>query len=171
MEGENSCCFYDFSALTFCNVALHEVSPAASRPAVRKRLADLGSGRLVLNEHLESQPVRPRHELRERHLARRGVEEAGDKRGRDAIVGCSSEAVVCQLSAAADGNHAGSLKSRRSASASTYGSYRRRASTNHCSASAPARSSSPTPARSARTVDPLGSDVGGASLRGPIYKI
>ena len=58
-----------------------------------KRLADLDRQRLVLNEHLESQPVRHRHEPRERHLARRGVEEGGDEaRGQDAIVGCSSEA-------------------------------------------------------------------------------
>src|SRR3954466_5951112 len=49
--------------------ALHEVSPASPRPAMRKRLTSLDRQRLAFNEYLEAQPVRPRHEPRERHRA------------------------------------------------------------------------------------------------------
>src|SRR6266545_2076836 len=62
--------------------ALHEVSPASPRPAMRKRLAGVQRQRLALNKRLEAQPVWPRHERREWHLAGRGVEEAGDEGAR-----------------------------------------------------------------------------------------
>jgi hypothetical protein len=62
--------------------SLHEVSPASPRPAMRKRLTSLDRQRLAFNEHLEAQPIRPRHEPRERHRAGRAVEEAGHEDAR-----------------------------------------------------------------------------------------
>jgi hypothetical protein len=49
---------------------------------MRKRLAGVQCQRLALYKHLESQPVWPGHEPRERHLAGRGVEQGSDEGAR-----------------------------------------------------------------------------------------
>jgi len=49
---------------------------------MRKRLTSLDRQRLAFNEHLKAQPVRPRHEPRERHRAGRAAEEAGHEGAR-----------------------------------------------------------------------------------------